>query len=154
MLPEKFVELARLRDRDCSPRDAEQFLIAKLGQRARKRFAGRTQFSREDPFGAIELDHDRAGAQRLRASLQEPVSDACFSVFEREVIEQSDEHAQMLTHRTEHAQREFRAVTEQFDEFRLRDEKNDTGFRRARIRRVSFLTRQRCLGERFDGTKT
>ena len=56
----------------------------------------------------------------------------------------------MLTHRAEHAERKFRAPSQQLDEFRLRHQQDRRFFHRAGVGWVSLFGGERRFRERFD----
>jgi len=72
---------------------------------------------------------------------------------EREIVEQTDNHAKMLTHRAKHPQRKFRALSEKIDKIPFRNEQHRARFSRARICRITAFRGQRRFGKRFDWTK-
>ena len=114
-----------------------QLLFAKFCQGARERFARRAHLGGEDALGAVELHRHRFVRQRPRTVLQEPVGEARFHVLEREVIEQPDEDAQMLAHRSQHPQGQLRPAAQELDEIAFRNQQDGALHRRARIGRVA-----------------
>ena len=56
--------------------------------------------------------------------VQEPVRQSRLDILEREVIEQPDEHPQMLAHRSQHAERKLGTTPQELDEIRFRHEQD------------------------------
>src|SRR5262249_3631054 len=69
------------------------------------------------------------------------------------IVEQSHDHAEMLTHGTEHAQREIGSPSQELDEIVFWHKQNSRRLGCARIRGVTSCSCEGRFGKRFDGAK-
>ena len=92
-------------------------------------------------------------AQRFATALKKPTDKARLNVLEHEVIDQNYHGLKMSAHRAKHAQREFRALPQQFQERRPRDEEHARLFEGASIRRIADVLGQSRFRKAFAGAK-
>jgi hypothetical protein len=94
----------------------------------------------------------RVARRRLRRPtvwLKKPADKARLNVLEHEVIDQAYQRLKVSAHRPKHAQRQFRALAQQFQESRLRDEKHARLFEGASIRRIAGVLGQSRFRKTF-----
>ena len=127
--------------------------VPELSKRPRKCFAHGADLGGQHAFSAIELDLRRRFRDRARATLEQPIREARFHVFEREIVKQADDDAKVLAHRAEHPECELGTIAEQRQDIRLRHEENCARLDCPRIRRISTWARERSFCKGLAGAE-
>ena len=98
----------------------------------------------------------RVARRRLRRPtvwLKKPADKARLNVLKGEVIDQAYQRLKVSAHRCKHAQREFRALSQQFQKRRLRDEEDARLFEGASIRRIAGVLEKSRFRKAFADAK-
>src|SRR5215472_16166355 len=147
------LELARRKNRKSAAFDLDHLLFAKFGEGSGKGFANSSQFCGEDALGSGELNPDGMIRPWPRATSDEPVGQAGFDVFQRQILQLPHEDTEMTAHGTQHAESEFRLTPKQGEDAGLLDQQNLGGLEGAGVGRVTGFGRQRHFGEGLADTE-
>lgn len=92
--------------------DGDEFFIAQLTEGARKGFAAGAEFRSEHPLRAGESN---GTTDCVAGMLDQPVEQAGLNILESEIIEHTDEDAQVGSHRAEHAHRQIGPASDEVE---------------------------------------